>query len=61
MTCEVRVGQSYIKKALGTRHLYPLFQSHVLLDMFLNVENKLVVMAGSNSDDVVYVLCSHKR
>ena len=62
ITGEVKVGQSYVKKSTwekvipltGDRfkhYLYPLFQCHALLDMFLNVENKLV-MAGTNCDEV---------
>ncbi len=56
---EVEGCQSYVKKSTWDKiilkhHLYPLFQCHVLLDMFPNVENKLV-MAGTNSEDI-YVL-----
>ena len=62
ITGEVKVGQSYVKKSMWEKvipvtrdrfkhHLYPLFQCHALLDMFLNVENKLV-MAGTNCDEV---------
>jgi hypothetical protein len=62
ITGEVKVGQSYVKKSTWEKvipetrdrfkhHLYPLFQCHALLDMFLNVENKLV-MAGTNCDEV---------
>lgn len=61
-TGEVRVGQSYVKKSTWDKmipetaakfkfHLYSLFQCHALLDMFLNVENKLI-MTGTNPDAV---------
>eukprot|EP00985_Skeletonema_marinoi_P001088 scaffold443_cov83-Skeletonema_marinoi.AAC.1 len=62
ITDDVKVGQRYVKKSKlekvipETRdrfkhHLYPLFQCHAHLDMFLNVENKLV-MAGTNCEEV---------
>ena len=62
-TGDVMVGQSYVRRTTWEKiipetqerfrhHMHHLFQCHTLLDMFLNVENKLVMAAANSADDV---------